>query len=487
MLNIKVRFAPSPTGFLHVGGLRTAFYNYLFAKANSNGKLVLRIEDTDQKRTTPEAVKNLLNTLKWAGIYFDEGPETDGAYGPYWQSKRLDIYHHHSKILLDNHDAYYCFCSSETLTKMREEQIKKKQSPRYDGRCRRLSFAEVDKKIADKEPYVIRMKIKLTKQKFIFDDIIRSKVIINARQIDDQVIIKSDGYPTYHLANVVDDHLMQVNYVIRGEEWLSSTPKHLLLYEYFKWKPPVFAHLPLLLNTDRSKLSKRQGSVAVEDFIKQGYLKEGLLNFITLLGWSNKDDREIFTPDELLEKFNLDGINKAGAIFDVQKLDWINQQHIQLINVAELDKRAIDGGFYPPNLAALPVDKRFKILEIIKAGLVRMDKIAESTKVFFAGGPPDKEMLSYLNNESTKKLLFAFKTLLVKFKNNPAVKFDKQAFKDITKKTGEITNLKGPELFKPLRITLTNATLGPDLPALAEYYGIDEIDRKIDQTLKLLT
>jgi glutamyl-tRNA synthetase len=284
VVSVRTRFAPSPTGFLHVGGLRTALYNYLFAKKH-NGQFILRIEDTDQTRIVPGAVENLIETLKWAGIEFDEGPFKGGPFGPYIQSQRLELYHKHALELVEKGYAYYCFCSPERLEKMRQEQIKLGQPPKYDGTCRRLTSDEVKKKLDEGLPKTIRMKIPEWGE-LKFNDLIRGDVTINFKVLDDQILLKSDGFPTYHLAVVVDDHYMKISHVIRGEEWLPSTPKHILLYDYFQWEKPYFAHLPLLLNPDRTKLSKRQGDVAVEDYRAKGYLPEAVVNFIALLGWN---------------------------------------------------------------------------------------------------------------------------------------------------------------------------------------------------------
>jgi glutamyl-tRNA synthetase len=277
---VRVRFAPSPTGFLHVGSLRTALYNYLFARHNG-GAFVLRIEDTDQSRKTTGAVENLLTTLNWAGLQYDEGPEKGGDYGPYFQSQRLEIYKKYINQLIDTGFAYYCFCSEERLRKMREQQQAQSQTPKYDGTCRHIPIKEARTR-ALKNKFVVRMKIPSSGETKV-TDIIRGEVVFNNEMLDDQVLLKSDGYPTYHLANVVDDHLMKISHVIRGEEWLLSTPKHVLLYQYFNWNLPIFAHLPLLLNPDRSKLSKRQGDVAVEDYRARGYLPHALLNFVAWL------------------------------------------------------------------------------------------------------------------------------------------------------------------------------------------------------------
>ena len=289
---VRVRFAPSPTGFLHVGGLRTALFNYLFAR-NSGGKFILRIEDTDRARYVEGAVDNLITTLRWAGLDYDEGPVVGGDFGPYVQSERLAIYKKHVDVLLEKRVAYRCFCTPERLDAMRKEQEKKKLQPKYDRTCLSLSENEIEANLSAGKPYVVRLKVP-DNVTIKFSDIIRGDVEFASERVDDQVLLKSDGYPTYHLANVVDDHLMNISHVIRGEEWLSSTPKHVLLYEAFGWELPKFAHLPLLLNPDRSKLSKRQGDVAVEDYRDKGYLKEALVNFVALLGWNPGDDMSIF-------------------------------------------------------------------------------------------------------------------------------------------------------------------------------------------------
>jgi glutamyl-tRNA synthetase len=287
---VRTRFAPSPTGYLHVGGLRTALFNYLVSR-KSKGTFILRIEDTDRKRQVVEAVEGLIGMLRWAGIEYDEGPDKDGGYGPYIQSRRLDTYAQHALRLIEDGTAYYCFCSAERIERIRQEQQAAKEHPGYDRTCRSIEPDESARRVSAGEPHVVRMKLPVDGEA-VFTDMVRGEVRIPYGVLDDQVIVKSDGYPTYHLAVVVDDHLMNITHVIRGEEWLSSTPKHLLLYEYFGWEMPRFAHLPLLLNPDRSKLSKRQGHVAVEDFRAMGILPEALVNFIALLGWNPGDDRE---------------------------------------------------------------------------------------------------------------------------------------------------------------------------------------------------
>lgn len=321
---VRTRFAPSPTGYLHIGGLRTALYNYLFAK-KQQGTFVLRIEDTDQKRFIEGATEHLIETLKKVGLDYDEGTDKEGSCGPYIQSQRTEIYRKYCQELVDKHAAYHCFCTPERLEEMRTIQAQQKKAPMYDRACLNLTPEQIDQKKTEGIPFVIRQLIPHN-EKISFNDLIRGDVNFDTATIDDQVLMKSDNFPTYHLANVIDDHLMEITHVIRGEEWLPSTPKHLLLYRAFGWAPPNFAHIPLLLNKDKSKLSKRQGDVSVESYLEKGYSPEAILNFIALLGWHPGDgaEEEIFTLEDLIEKFSLERVHKAGAIFDLEKLNWFN-------------------------------------------------------------------------------------------------------------------------------------------------------------------
>lgn len=330
-MSVRVRFAPSPTGYLHIGGLRTALYNYLFAR-HHGGQFVLRIEDTDRTRYVPGSVEDILASLRWAGIEPDESPVHGGRYGPYVQSERTEIYRQHAYKLIECGAAYYAFDTPEELERMRQRQQSAGIVPHYDRSTMRnqltLGDQETKRLLAAGEPATIRLKVPLHGESK-YHDLIRGAIVVPCKDIDDQVLLKSDGFPTYHLANVVDDHLMGITHVIRGEEWLPSTPKHILLYQAFGWVPPAFAHLPLLLNPDRTKLSKRHGDVAVRDYIASGYFPEAVVNFIALLGWNPSADRELYTLPELIEAFSLERVNKAGAIFDLAKLDWMNAQYLK--------------------------------------------------------------------------------------------------------------------------------------------------------------
>ena len=343
-MNVKTRFPPSPTGFLHVGSLRTALYNFLFAKKNG-GTFLVRIEDTDRARLVQGAVESLIKTLDRMGLSYDEGPilvegtlQEKGDHGPYVQSARLPIYREHALRLVEQGDAYHCFCTRERLKELRKSQELIKASTKYDRHCLNLTADEVKSQLEGQEEHVIRLRI--PDGETTFDDAIRGRITIQNEQIDDQVLMKADGFPTYHLAVVVDDQLMGVTHVIRGEEWISSVPKHVHLYRAFGFPLPVFAHLPLILNPDKSKLSKRQGDVAVEDYLAKGYLPEALLNFVALLGFNPSADQEIYTLDELVETFDLSKVNKSGAVFDIAKLNWMNGMYIRAMDIDKLLKTA---------------------------------------------------------------------------------------------------------------------------------------------------
>ena len=325
-MSVRVRIAPSPTGDPHVGTAYMALFNLIFAR-HHQGKFILRIEDTDRTRSRPEYEENIYNALHWCGIQWDEGPDIGGPYGPYRQSERFDIYKEHAQLLLDRGKAYKCFCTAQDLDEMRELAAKQGNRQGYDRRCRHLTPAEVEEREQAQLPYVIRLKVPLSGE-CVYEDAIKGRVAFPYADVDDQVLQKSDGFPTYHLANVVDDHLMQISHVIRGDEWMSSTPKHILLYESFGWTPPVFMHMPLLLGRDGKKLSKRKNPTSIFFYRDSGYLPEALMNFLTLMGYSMTGDREIYSLDDIIKEFDYKRIGVSGAVFDIQKLDWINQQYL---------------------------------------------------------------------------------------------------------------------------------------------------------------
>ena len=336
---VRTRFAPSPTGYMHLGNLRSALYTYLYAKKH-NGTFILRIEDTDQSRYVEGAVDVIYNTLRDIGMQWDEGPDVGGAYGPYVQSERKSMYLPYAEQLVKSGKAYYCFCTNEELDERREKASAKGEVWKYDKHCLHLSPDEVQKRVAAGEPYVIRQNVPLTGEAS-FDDVLYGHISVDCAELDDMVLIKADGMPTYNFANVIDDHTMAVTHVMRGNEYLSSTPKYNLLYEAFGWEKPVYIHMTPIMRDASHKLSKRDGDAYFEDYLKKGYLKEAIVNYVSLLGWNPGDEREFFTLDELKEAFDVTGMSKSPAIFDVNKLTWMNAEYVRKLTPAEFTRHAL--------------------------------------------------------------------------------------------------------------------------------------------------
>jgi glutamyl-tRNA synthetase len=509
MNKIRTRFAPSPTGFLHVGGLRSALYDYLFTRKN-NGTFILKIEDTDQKRYVKGAVEDLIRSLEWAGLRWHEGVFISavineskatvvpsprypnilevGDYGPYIQSEKLDVYKKYAEQLIKDGHAYYCFCTPIRLEDLRKTQSANKQAPMYDQHCLNLSESEIKTNIELGVPYVVRMKIPKN-ETIEIDDIIRGKVKFNTNLVDDQVILKSDGYPTYHLASIVDDHTMKMSHVVRGEEWLPSVPKHILLYKYFGWEPPKFAHLPLLVNPDRTKLSKRQGDVAVEDYIQKGYLKEAIINFVALLGWNpgHGDTQEIFSMEELIEKFDLEKVHKAGAVFDLKKLDWINSQYIKKLSIDDLYNLTLDFFKQKTFFQNASNEKRSedyikKVLTIEQERLVSLSEVGESNKFFFRDLFYDKEVLRWkeMGDEDLKNSLMQSKKVL---ENIPEFNWTKE---NLEKSLLEAAADKRGELLWPLRVSLTGEKKSPTPFEVAWVLGKSETLKRISQAMGII-
>ncbi|MEK7160588.1 MAG: glutamate--tRNA ligase [Patescibacteria group bacterium] len=494
---IRTRFAPSPTGYLHIGSLRTALYSYLFAKQN-NGLFILRLEDTDLERYLEGAAEAIYSGLKWAGINYDEGPDIGGPDAPYIQSQRLDIYKKYANELVAKENAYHCFCDKETLEKMRQEQIAKKQAPKYDRRCLALSKEEVNAKLKTKTPRVIRMKIPASRVIEV-NDLVRGKVSYKSEELDDQVILKSDGYPTYHLAVVVDDHLMKISHVTRTEEWLPSTPKHILLYEYFGWEAPQWAHLPLLLNPDKTKMSKRKGDVAVGDYIKKGYLPAAMINYLAFLGWnpgtpayakaSAGKEKEIYSMEELLNEFSLERVHKAGAIFNIEKLNWYNAYYIKQLSLDELTKKCLPYLFalsgYPDPAVAESGSKIKKIVALEQERLQTIAEIGEHAAFFFNLPAYDKTLLKWkdMTDEEIKKSLAASKEIIASIFDS---EFTKEKLSEkLFAKAGEYKN-KG-ELLWPLRVALSGQKNSPPPFDIIEILDKREALARIEIAISLLS
>jgi len=470
MKPVRVRFAPSPTGIPHIGNTRTALFDWLLAR-HSGGKFIVRIEDTDRKRFVPGSVEKILAILEFLGLNWDEGPRVGGPCGPYFQSQRLEIYRQTAKELVKKGAAYYCFCSPERLRKLREKQQKEGKIPRYDRHCLSLSKKEIETKLRNGEPYVIRLKMPEDKT-FVWRDIIQGEIKINSKDIDDQVLLKSDGYPTYHLAVVVDDHLMKISHVLRGVEWISSTPKHLALYEALGWQLPQFAHLPIILGPDKTKLSKRHGAKSILDYRDEGYLKEALINFMVYLGWSYKDNAQLLSLEELARVFDWKKIQKQNCIFDIKKLDWFNGQYIRMKSDEELAE--LLKPFAPKN-----ADKEIllKIAPLIKERITKLSDFDQMAGFFFKRLAPAAKLLK--ENEAEKYLLPAISSLQsIEVWTEPNIT---AALMKLIKKNGWKTG----KFFMAFRIALTGSKQTPPINDAAVILGKEETLFRIKEALKV--
>ena len=493
---IRTRFAPSPTGFVHIGSLRAALFAFLFAK-HHRGIFALRIEDTDQNRFVEGSLENMLAVFKTVGIEFDEGPYTEGGqikqrgeFGPYIQSERKaqGIYQKYAEQLVASKRAYYCFCSEQRLEEVRKEQVALKKPPMYDRHCRNLAAEEVQKQLTEfaaqgKHP-VIRFAVPLEGQTVIHD-LIYGDIVYENKILDDQVILKSDGFPTYHLAVVVDDHLMQITHVIRGEEWIPSTPKHLLIYQALGWTPTQFAHTPLIVNPDKTKLSKRQGDAAAEDYLKAGYLPEALLNFIVLLGWNPKTDQEIFSLQELIDQFDLAKVNNSNAVFDKNKLDWINSQYIRKLSAGELTNLLIpywEAAIGAELVHSLPRDYIEAIAGLEQERLKKLSEIGERTRYFFIRPDYEAQLLIWKKSDraQTKHIL---SRLLELFEQSDPSQLDKQTVEDRLKQFIAEQGFDNGSVLWPLRVALTGQEKSPGpfevAATLAAGLGKEEIIERL--------
>jgi glutamyl-tRNA synthetase len=478
MTAVRVRFAPSPTGELHVGGLRTALFNYLFAR-HHGGTFVLRIEDTDRERYVEGAERGIVDMLRWAGLEPDEGPHRGGPVGPYRQSERLAHYREAAERLVAGGHAYRCYVSPAELEQMRSAQIARGEDARYDGRHRDLTPEQRARFEAEGRKPVIRMRIPDGDERVVVDDLVRGQVAFSSTQLDDQVLVKSDGFPTYHLAVVVDDHLMGITHVLRAEEWLPSTPKHLYLYRWLGWQPPLHAHLPLLLNEDRSKMSKRSGDTAAEDYRAKGYLPDALVNFLALLGWNPGDDQELFTRAELIEKFSIERVGKAGSVFDRKKLDWMNQVYIGRLPPEELFDAL------RPYLARTPYageDEATlrRICRTVQPSLVTLADIERQLPYFFRpdDAPLAADVAQGLAADEARTVVAAFRDKLAAHDH-----LDEAVFKALMKEVQQSTKVKGKGLWGPVRWAITLEAEGPDLAQVAAVLGRERALARLERVL----
>ena len=487
MSRIRTRFAPSPTGFLHIGGLRTALFSFLFTQRHG-GDFILRIEDTDRSRFVEGAIEDILESLQWVGITWNEGPDIGGPHAPYLQSERKSIYSEHAFDLVQSGYAYKCFCSQARLTALREEQNKKGVYPGYDRHCRFLTEDERAKYEENNDPFVVRLKVPEGGDT-VFEDKIRGPIRTQNSTLDDTVILKSDGYPTYHLANVVDDHLMGITHVIRGDEWISSTPRHVILYDSFGWMPPVFAHVPIILAQGGGKLSKRHGATTVKEFRQKGYLSEALLNFIALLGWSLDDKSELFSMDELIAHFDLDRVNKSPAVFSYEKLDWFNGMYIRGKRVDELYNLLLPFMIQADLVKEEDVPKEreyiLRIIPLIQERLSTLSEVSERSWFFFDRHfrIRDKDALipkKHTKEEAARVLKETIRSVstLPVFQRDELEKAFRTLIEELQLKTGPV--------FMTIRVAITGTTVSPGLFETMEVLGKERVIKRLKDAHKTL-
>lgn len=467
---VKTRFAPSPTGELHIGGIRTALYDYALAQQNQ-GKFILRIEDTDQKRYVKDAENRIMEDLKTFGLVWNEGP--------YYQTQRLEIYQKYIQGLIDKGSVYYCFCSEDRLNELREKQKSSKQMPKYDQHCLSLTQEEVETNLKNNVPYVIRMKIPKN-QTIVFEDMIRGKIKFNTNEVDDQVLIKTNGIPTYHFAAVVDDHLMEITHVFRGEEWLSSTPKHVLLYQYFGWQMPKIGHLSVFLaeGDQKGKMSKRQGSTQARQFLEEGYLPEAILNFLMLLGWNPGTEKEIYSLDEFVKDFSIEKLNKKPVVFDRKKLAYFNGLYIRQKTDQELEQLFKK---FLPNADDKIINQ---LVPILKERIVKLTDVIDQTKFIFEDINYDKELLLQrgITSELATEFLNKSKDLLNSFENF--------SFEEIQPKILELiksNNWNTGQFFMVFRVTIAGSSFTPPIVECLPILGKEKTIHKIDIALSKLS
>jgi glutamyl-tRNA synthetase len=470
----RVRFAPSPTGHLHIGNARTAILNWLFAR-HSGGIFILRIEDTDVERSTKESEASIFQDLRWLRLDWDEGPDAGGPFGPYRQSERLELYRQHAERLIEDGKAYHCYCTPAELEARREAAVKAGQPARYDGRCRNLTLAaRAEKENAGLKPVV---RFAMPDQDISFVDLVKDQVTFPPDALGDFVILRSDGLPTYNFAVVVDDHLMQISHVIRGDDHVANTPKQITLYEAFGWPTPQFCHIPMILGPDRERLSKRHGATSVDEYASKGYLPEALINFLSLLGWSSESGEEILSIERLVQEFDFSRISRAAAVFDVVKLNWMNGVYIRNMNPDELTAACLpflkQAGYQLPDHETLE-----KMILSVRDGLEYLAQIVEKLEFFFVEEIriTDGVAIGMSQTESAEKVYWSFLRQLDKYDALTA-----EVFRRIMRTVNEETGVMGRDLWMPIRIALTGQMHGPELPVIAEIFGKEKCRRFVQK------
>lgn len=474
MKEVRTRFAPSPTGYMHVGNLRSAIFTYLVAKAN-DGKFILRIEDTDQQRKVDGAVDFIFDTLALCGIVPDESPKRPGEYGPYTQSERLGLYQKYAEELVEKGHAYYCFCDEERLEGLREKAVREKVPFFYDRHCYHMSQEEKDQRIAKGEKYVIRQLVP-DEGVSTYHDLVYGDISVENKNIEDQILLKSDGYPTYNFANVIDDHLMNITYITRGNEYLSSTPKYNLLYEAFGWEKPNYIHLPMVLGDDGQKLSKRNGDASFMDLYDQGYLPEAIVNYLVLLGWTDVDNQELFTMEELKKKFSVERIGKAPATFDIKKLNWVNAHYMKQLDEDTLYKLTV------PHLQEAygkeyAEDWLRELVKLYQKEISYGKEIVDVTALFFKKEVTlDAACQEFMEQDGIRETLDVFLEEITNI-----MEWTVEAINEAIQKTKEKTGVKGKLLFMPIRIQTTGQMHGPELSNSIHLIGKDTVIARLKQ------
>ncbi len=474
----KVRFAPSPTGPLHIGGARSALFNYLYM-AHLGGEMVLRIEDTDLERSRREYEEEIIESLQWLGLEWTEGINAGGENGPYRQTERLDLYRQYTEQLLEQGNAYYCFCTQEELEAERQAQFAQGLTPHYGGQCSQLSEAEVKRRLEAGEPASIRFRVPANTI-YVVNDLVRDQVSFESENSGDFIIVKSDGIPVYNFAVVIDDVLMGVTHVIRAEEHLSNTPRQLMIYDALHFARPEFAHISLILGNDRQKMSKRHGATSLIQYRESGYLPEALLNFLALMGWSPEGEQEILSKEELIAAFTLERVAKSPAVFDIDKLNWMNQQYIKQLSTPALKELLIpyiEKSDYASEMAALPEATQLILIDAIRAHLVCLSDVQQQLEVFFRETEYEAEALEVLQEENVLLVLEMFRDELPEFSEPQELQ---QFIKSIVKKT----KLKPKNVYMPLRSALSGRTHGPELPNLIYVWGRDTTLQRLQNTIQ---
>ena len=491
-MSVVTRFAPSPTGYLHIWSLRTVLYNYLYAKKN-NGKFMLRIEDTDRARFVDGSVENMLEVLASVGLIPDEWPNNPWENGPYFQSERLDLYQKYIDELLEKDKAYYCFCSSEKLTQDREEQQALWLPTKYNQTCRYLSEEEIAENLKNNVPYTIRLKV--PKEEIIeFRDTIKWKISVPSKDVDDQVLLKTDKFPTYHFAVVVDDHLMWVTDIIRWDEWIPSTPKHILLYNAFGWELPNFSHVPPLVWANRKKLSKRDGDVAVEIYIEKGYLVEALMNYLALLGWNPKTTEEFFSIDELIQRFDLSQVHKAWAFFDVERLDFFNSHYLKTNPLDTVYDKLITylnryDSEFSELIKSFPEEYNKKILEELKWRIKKFDEYKQYTTCFYSESKiPELDLIinPKMKLDNLDSVFESLKVTLDILENSNIDVEDLESIKSIYIEKIKEAWMKNGQVLWPTRCALSWEKFSPGAFEMIFILGKDESIKRINKTLDWL-